>query len=266
MQGCMCLLMSLMLFSAPSVSQTSNLAEITPEVLQELLNLIDSDLYRFNAIELAPTVRLAFHECVSGCDGSVNLSATQNRGLEGVTIRIHNAYESGPNAAYYQNYLTEADFVVLVTSRAVGHGLRAGRARVPHVTSTAHFHYGRPTGPHWSADPTEGEIVDASDNWPAVLAFLGQHLSPVTENELIALMGLHGMGRCETHNSGYNGPWDNDRGVISNDFYRKLLGIGDRDVNFVQVQVPEPNSPAPSQVFPSDPPEFDEIQWERRDN
>ena len=151
----LCTLMCLGLLTTPIAAQSCSLGDITHVILQELLNKIDADLYGLNPIKLATTVRLAFHDCVSGCDGSVDLFGTQNRGLEDVMIPTHTAYETGPNAAFYQTYLSFADFVVLVTSRAVGHGMNSAGGHIPYVDSTPHFFYGRPHGPRWNADPVE---------------------------------------------------------------------------------------------------------------
>ena len=153
---------------------------LTHDSLDDLLSRIDADLYGANSINLAATVRLAFHECALGCDGSVNLSATHNRGLENVMRRIQRTYNRGANNATYQAALSFPDFVVLVTQRAIGKGIQnSGVASVPFV-SGPHYYYDRPAGPTWSADPTESAMVDGIDNWSTVQNFVQNDLSPVT--------------------------------------------------------------------------------------
>jgi cytochrome c peroxidase len=44
------------------------------------------------------------------------------------------------------------------------------------------------------------------------------------DQEIVALIGAHAVGRCHTDRSGYEGPWTNSPTTISNDFYVQLLG------------------------------------------
>jgi len=43
------------------------------------------------------------------------------------------------------------------------------------------------------------------------------------DQEIVALMGAHAVGRCHPNRSGYDGPWTNSPTVFSNDFYVQLL-------------------------------------------
>jgi len=43
------------------------------------------------------------------------------------------------------------------------------------------------------------------------------------DQEIVALVGAHAVGRCHTDRSGYDGPWTNSPTVFSNDFYVQLL-------------------------------------------
>jgi len=43
------------------------------------------------------------------------------------------------------------------------------------------------------------------------------------DQEIVALIGAHALGRCHTDRSGYSGPWTNSPTTFSNDFYIQLL-------------------------------------------
>jgi len=43
------------------------------------------------------------------------------------------------------------------------------------------------------------------------------------DQEIVALIGAHAVGRCHTDRSGYDGPWTNSPTVFSNDFFVQLL-------------------------------------------
>lgn len=44
------------------------------------------------------------------------------------------------------------------------------------------------------------------------------------DREIVALSGAHALGRCHTDRSGFEGPWSFSPTVMSNDYYRLLLG------------------------------------------
>jgi len=43
------------------------------------------------------------------------------------------------------------------------------------------------------------------------------------DQEIVALVGAHSLGRCHTNASGYEGPWTKAPTFFSNDFFRELL-------------------------------------------
>lgn len=43
------------------------------------------------------------------------------------------------------------------------------------------------------------------------------------DQEIVALIGAHALGRCHTDRSGYSGPWTFAPTVLTNDFYKLLL-------------------------------------------
>ncbi|ERT01891.1 cytochrome c peroxidase [Sporothrix schenckii 1099-18] len=44
------------------------------------------------------------------------------------------------------------------------------------------------------------------------------------DQEIVALAGAHALGRCHTQNSGFDGPWTFSPTVLTNDYYKLLLG------------------------------------------
>jgi len=43
------------------------------------------------------------------------------------------------------------------------------------------------------------------------------------DKEIVALIGLHCLGRCHTDRSGYKGPWTRSPTTVSNQFFHELL-------------------------------------------
>jgi cytochrome c peroxidase len=43
------------------------------------------------------------------------------------------------------------------------------------------------------------------------------------DQEIVALLGAHAMGRCHTNASGFWGPWTNAETTFSNEYFRLLL-------------------------------------------
>ncbi|KAK3806711.1 MAG: heme peroxidase [Benniella sp.] len=71
--------------------------------------------------------------------------------------------------------------------------------------------------------PPDGRLPDAAR--PD-----GQHSRDVfykmgfNDQEIVALLGAHALGRCHTDRSGFEGPWTASPTVFTNDFYTELLG------------------------------------------
>ena len=66
------------------VQKTVSGPTITPYVMDNLLNIIDSYFFvptPLYSIQIKKFLRAAFHDCMGGCDASLNLYHTENRGL-----------------------------------------------------------------------------------------------------------------------------------------------------------------------------------------
>jgi len=69
--------------------------------------------------------------------------------------------------------------------------------------------------------PPDGRLPDADKG--------GDHIRTVfyrmgfNDQEIVALIGAHAVGRCHKDRSGYDGPWTNSPTSFTNDFYVQLL-------------------------------------------
>lgn len=68
----------------------------------------------------------------------------------------------------------------------------------------------------------DGRLPDASKEQSHLRAIFGR--MGFDDREIVALSGAHALGRCHTDRSGYEGPWSFSPTVVSNDYYRLLLG------------------------------------------
>ncbi|KAL9122386.1 MAG: hypothetical protein Q9187_001052 [Circinaria calcarea] len=68
----------------------------------------------------------------------------------------------------------------------------------------------------------DGRLPDASKEQSHLRAIFGR--MGFDDREIVALSGAHALGRCHTDRSGFEGPWSFSPTVMSNDYYRLLLG------------------------------------------
>jgi cytochrome c peroxidase len=67
----------------------------------------------------------------------------------------------------------------------------------------------------------DGRLPDASQGQKHVRNIF--YRMGLNDQEIVALIGAHALGRCHTDRSGYDGPWTFSPTVVTNDFYRLLL-------------------------------------------
>jgi len=67
----------------------------------------------------------------------------------------------------------------------------------------------------------DGRLPDASKGQDHVRQVFGR--MGFNDQEMVALIGAHALGRCHTDRSGYDGPWTNAPTTFSNEFFRVLL-------------------------------------------
>eukprot|EP00899_Mesostigma_viride_P027515 jgi/Mesvir1/7949/Mv11868-RA.1 len=166
-----------------------------------------------NRVLIPRLVRLAFHDCVGGCDGCVDLANPDNNGLRSPIEALD------PIVTAFSGNLTRADIWALA-------GLEAARmAQVDDGTSPLLAFrldkWGRvDCGPDATGGPPR-EMPGANWDTPRVLGFFGQTFG-LSARETVALMGAHNLGRASRVNSGFDGPWVQANDLLENAYYREL--------------------------------------------
>lgn len=80
---------------------------------------------------------------------------------------------------------------------------------------------GRVDKPDGKSGPPDGRLPDAAKG-PSHVREVFSRMG-FSDQEMVALIGAHAVGRCHTDRSGYSGPWTNSPTTFSNDFYIQLL-------------------------------------------
>lgn len=68
----------------------------------------------------------------------------------------------------------------------------------------------------------DGRLPDGAKEHDHLRAIFGR--MGFDDREIVALSGAHALGRCHSDRSGFEGPWSFSPTVMSNDYYRLLLG------------------------------------------
>lgn len=70
--------------------------------------------------------------------------------------------------------------------------------------------------------PENGNLPDASQESGDYIRKIFYRIG-FTDQEIVALIGAHALGKCHTSRSGYDGPWGPSPNMFTNDFYVRLL-------------------------------------------
>lgn len=159
----------------------------------------------------AKFVRLAFHDCVGGCDGCVDMTEPDNAGLD---IPI-NALE--PLVAANLALFSRADMWALAGLEAANEAQKGGTTNAFALAKWGRTDCGasKTAGPARtlpSANAEDGEVF----NYFATVFGL-------SVPETTALLGAHSLGRASRTNSGFDGQWDPSPGRLDNAYYQSLL-------------------------------------------
>ena len=162
-------------------------------------------------------VRLAFHDCVGGCDGCVNLGNIENNGLD---IPI-DALE--PVVSKYSGVLTRADIWVLAGYVAA----EVTQLRFPKFDFNLEY-VGRPV---CSEDDPKGGPVRAFPSTHFVTSELLNYFATTfgfTTRDTVAIIGAHTLGVAAKENSGYDGQagWVINADRLDNEFYFMMISNG----------------------------------------
>jgi len=161
-------------------------------------------------------VRLAWH-----ASGTFNKSDGSG-GSNGATMRFSPESGHGANAGLdiARNLLepikrqfpgiSYADLWTLAGAVAIEH---MGGPKIP-------WKSGRVDGDDGRRCPPDGRLPDASKGAPHIRDIF--YRMGFNDQEIVALIGAHVLGRMHTNRSGFDGPWTNSPTTFSNDFFVQL--------------------------------------------
>ena len=193
----------------------------------------------------AKFIRLAFHDCIGGCNGCVDTSNHENFGLD---IPID---ALAPIVTKYKSVLSRADIWVLAAFTA------AEEMQPKYSSSTILLNpvkfvpfnmtvVGRPVcdGP-----ANRGPFVQMPNPHvytELLLDFFAANFD-FSDRETVAIMGAHTDGVATKNKSGFDGPdgWVGSSETLNNNFYKKLVMGG--EVSTVFRLIPQINT---GTVFP----------------
>mmetsp|Transcript_45596 Transcript_45596/g.132747 ORF Transcript_45596/g.132747 Transcript_45596/m.132747 type:complete len:318 (-) Transcript_45596:122-1075(-) len=194
------------------------------KVRASIVQLIEQDAEkRDDGTSLAGTfIRLAWHSC------GTYKAADNSGGSNGARMRFSPEASYGNNAGLdlaraalepIKQQFPEISYADLYTFSGVVAVEEAGGPKIP-------FAIGR-------TDDQDGSKSDPKDRLPnADMGSRSKTISHMREifgrmgfsdQEMVALLGAHAMGRCHTTASGFWGPWTNAETTFSNEYFRLLL-------------------------------------------
>jgi len=188
---------------------------------------LKAKLFLNNEHRYATAVRIAFHDCVGGCDGCINRNNPDNFGFMFDSLDVMDKiYDEG-----YKQAMSRADFYILTGVTALEESLQFNNAN---LTSSYlqpvrfNFKYGRcdcPTSPSTTADRG---FPGGHLGYQGVMDFFRQEFG-FNERESVAIMGAHTLGGASgAKGSGFDGFWK-ENGVAAsrlNNRYYTLLADG----------------------------------------
>jgi len=171
-------------------------------------------------------MRLAFHDCAGtgGCDGCVNTSLAENKGLEVPVQALEWLYF---NRSFHRN-ISRADLWALAGMVAAGTGMKKKNPKnytLPNLVNPKYFKYGRQdckTAPNSPSD-LPSDFPSAFIGNAAVLSYFSTRFA-FDARQTVAIMGAHHLGRMHQEYSGFNGPWVPDQ-AMDGGYYRNLLNV-----------------------------------------
>ena len=202
----------------PFLCGSRNNGPTAQEIEEALMNARNDIVWLLSGSMSPKFVRLAFHDCVGGCDGCVNLSNPENFGLD---IPID---ALAPIVSQYSDVLTRADIWVLAGMVAA----QETQPRYPQVAFDMQF-AGRPVCPE--DDPKGGpqrHFPSSHFVTAELLDYFSETFPGFTTRDTVALLGAHTLGVAAKENSGYDGPdgWVINSSHLTNEFYRVLIYNG----------------------------------------
>ena len=174
----------------------------------------------------AKLIRLVFHDCVTGCDGCLDLNNTDNNGLGPIYQEVNMLYDNQFN----NTGMSRADFIALqaVVAARVAADKQDCTQLSPNCDNSdkprpeLFIRYGRKdcaTSPNSNND---FGFPDPHRGHAHVMQVFRDGMG-MTERQVVALIGAHTLGRTTPQNSGFQGPWAQPENRLDNGFYRSLV-------------------------------------------
>ncbi|CAH1780374.1 unnamed protein product [Owenia fusiformis] len=170
---------------------------------------------------LAGVVRLAYTDCIGGCDGCVNVADEKNAGLEQYIDQLDEFYDPD-----YTQIMSRADLWALAAIVALEdaanncNGPSCGTPEVPTIT----FRFGRVDCAESPKTTTSQTIPDAHNVETDEFTVLGNANDlNLSDDEIVALMGAHTLGKARKANVGFNGAWVQKKALLNNGYYVDMI-------------------------------------------
>lgn len=210
------------LFSIPVVEAKESVD--LDKVRDSIVKVIDEDAEkRDDGTSLAGTfIRLAWH-----CSGTYKASDNSG-GSNGARMRHTPESSYGNNAGLdraraalepVKEKHPEISYADLYTFSGVVAVEEAGGPKIPFATGRTDDDDGSKSDPEDRLPNADmGSRAKTIEHMRSVFGRMG-----FSDQEMVALIGAHAMGRCHTDASGFWGPWTNAETSFSNEYFRLLL-------------------------------------------
>ena len=194
-----------------------------------VIDTIDASLS--SSLGLIPLyVRLAFHDCIAGCNGCINIANPSNAGLKGAVVNSVGLYNnlSISSKTFYGKSISRGDFWVLCAMRAIY--ISSSSVTQPILN----FFAGRQDCASALNDQLEN-LPSASKSYDQYQSmFMNPNGFNLTARETVALMGTHSIGSVVPDTSGYDGWWVVNNKIFSNSFFTQM---NDTTMNYTSVGI-----------------------------
>jgi len=171
-------------------------------------------------LNISKAIRLIFHDCVSGCNGCVDLNSQDNKGLEKIYYGAFHIYKNfvlnklPPHKTFWGVPLSFADLLALVGCRAVY--LACPECNKVDLKLCREDAY---------AVENKEIFSSATKTWKDQEEFFKNNFKSFNiPQDVVAIFGAHNIGTTCVNNSGFDGFWTTKDNVrLDNQFYKDLL-------------------------------------------
>ena len=176
----------------------------------------------------AKLIRLVLHDCVTHCDGCLDLNNPDNNGLSEIYQEVNMLY----NSQFNNTGMSRADFIALqavVAARVAADEQSCSQLQLPPNCANSDkprpelfIRYGRKDCATSPSSNNDFGFPDPHRGHAHVMQVFRDGMN-MTERQVVALIGAHTLGRTTPQNSGFQGPWAQPESRLDNGFYRSLV-------------------------------------------